>query len=109
MTVASVTQYLTSVQGKPKKVEDQLDRIIRGFLWGENKCAPINMDILCQDFSVGGKKLVCIKDRNKAINLKLLQKYLKFDPARPTCAPFLDPIIAKYVPASPIVSPECRI
>jgi hypothetical protein len=47
--------------------------------------------------------------RNKAIDLKLLQKYLNFGSARPIYAPFLDQILAKYDPASPIVSPECRI
>jgi hypothetical protein len=101
MTVASMTHHLTSVQGMPKEVEDQLDKITRGFLWGENKNkhGPLNMDILYQDFSVGGKNLVCIKDRNKAINLKLLQRYLNFGPARPAYTFFLDHIFAKHVPA----------
>ncbi|KAJ7867326.1 hypothetical protein B0H14DRAFT_2347013, partial [Mycena olivaceomarginata] len=51
----------------------------------------------------GGKNLVCLKDRNKAINLKVLQRYLNFGAA------FTDRVFAKFAQGSPVVAPEARI
>ncbi|KAJ7740171.1 hypothetical protein B0H14DRAFT_2252949, partial [Mycena olivaceomarginata] len=33
MTVGGMSQYLTSVQGMPKDVEDYLDKRIKSFVW----------------------------------------------------------------------------
>ncbi|KAJ6554633.1 hypothetical protein B0H19DRAFT_845166, partial [Mycena capillaripes] len=46
MTVASMTQYLASVQGMPRDVQTQLEKVTRNFLWGENKRTPLNGEIL---------------------------------------------------------------
>lgn len=109
MTVAGMTQYLTSVQGMPNFIEEQLEKITRNFFWGDKKKAPFNRDILYQERAAGGKKLISIKDRNKAIKLKSLQRYLNLGSIRPVYAFFLNRIFAKKVSSSPIVDPKCRI
>ncbi|KAJ7672041.1 hypothetical protein B0H14DRAFT_2424214, partial [Mycena olivaceomarginata] len=109
MTVAGMSQYLASVQGMPEQVEEQLQKITRAFLWGEDKRAPLNMDILYQPIEAGGKNLLCLEDRNRAINLKILQRYLTFGPTRAKWTNFTDRIFAKHLPLSPIVTPESRI
>jgi hypothetical protein len=53
--------------------------------------------------------MVCLKDRNKAINLKLLKRYLNFDVSKRRWADVTDRVFAKNVPAAPVVSPETRI
>ncbi|KAJ7484766.1 hypothetical protein B0H11DRAFT_1722699 [Mycena galericulata] len=52
--------------------------------------------------------MLCLKDRNKAIGLKLLQRYLSFGPSRPTWAPITDRIFTKNIPTQPVVPPETR-
>ncbi|KAJ7254130.1 hypothetical protein C8J57DRAFT_948763, partial [Mycena rebaudengoi] len=104
-----MTQYLTSVQGMAKEVLGRLEKMTKSFLWGEDKRAPLDSDILFQPISNGSKNMVCLEDRNKATNLKVLQRYLIFDVSRPTWAAFTDRVFAKNVPAAPVVSPDARI
>ncbi|KIJ53604.1 hypothetical protein M422DRAFT_154796 [Sphaerobolus stellatus SS14] len=72
------TQYLTQVQGMPKDVENTLVKIIRGFLWGESKSPPINLETMYADTASGGKKILNIKVRNHAIELGKIKAYLNF-------------------------------
>ncbi|KAJ7870296.1 hypothetical protein B0H14DRAFT_2331711, partial [Mycena olivaceomarginata] len=57
----------------------------------------------------GGKNTACLKDRNKAINLKLLQRYLNFGLSRPTWAAFTDRVFSNFAQGSPVVAPEALI
>lgn len=80
MEVGGRTQYLTKVQGMPKDIEKQLQKIIRKFMWDDSQ-SMVNEDTLYLDISLGGKKLLDIEARNEAILLKTLQRYLLPNPS----------------------------
>ncbi|KAJ3853367.1 hypothetical protein EV368DRAFT_73517 [Lentinula lateritia] len=44
MIIGGMTQYLTQVQGMPKKVEKKLEKRICQFLWGSKKLHTINFE-----------------------------------------------------------------
>ncbi|KAG6806335.1 hypothetical protein H0H92_011704 [Tricholoma furcatifolium] len=69
MVIGGRTQYRTSVQGMPKDLEDQLKKIMRKFLWGEDTTSAICLKTLYQPIEKGGKKLLNIKVRNEAIEI----------------------------------------
>ncbi|KAJ7158224.1 hypothetical protein C8R43DRAFT_882676, partial [Mycena crocata] len=104
MTVGGMTQYLTMVQGMPKDVETHLDNRIKSFIWSGKKAA-INQELLLLPVEEGGKNLLSIKDRNDAINLKTLQKYLDDGEDRGAWCYLADKSLNKNV-ASGIVVPE---
>ncbi|KAJ7657700.1 hypothetical protein DFH06DRAFT_990647 [Mycena polygramma] len=108
MTVAGMSQYLTSVQGMPASVEAQLEKLSKSFMWCDKKAA-INHEILYAPVEQGGKGLVSIASRNDAITLKILQHFLAFGPDRPVWAYFADRIYAKHVPLKPVLDRESRI
>jgi hypothetical protein len=76
MVVGGMTQYLTTVQGMPKDIEDYLDKRIKTFMWAGKRVAPLNNDFLFFPTEEGGKDLLSIKDRNDAIALKDIRDFL---------------------------------
>ncbi|KIM91740.1 hypothetical protein PILCRDRAFT_58227 [Piloderma croceum F 1598] len=56
MVVGGMTQYLAKVQTMPKQVEDDLQKIIRNFMW-DGKKAPVNINTLHLPIRQGGVKL----------------------------------------------------
>ncbi|EIN08078.1 hypothetical protein PUNSTDRAFT_69375, partial [Punctularia strigosozonata HHB-11173 SS5] len=43
MTVGGLTQYKTRVQGMPNSIQEELNKSIRKFIWGEGRGSPIAM------------------------------------------------------------------
>jgi len=39
MFAGGISQFMTTVQGMPKDVEDRKQKLINIFIWGENKAA----------------------------------------------------------------------
>ena len=111
MQVAGVTQYLTKVQGMPKEVEAELNKQIRRFMWNNEKTDTVNQTQMSTSHRRGGKKVLDIESRNKAIHLTWLKAYLHLGEDRPTWAFFADAIIREDVPSSHkiINDPESRI
>lgn len=66
--VGGITFYLTKVQGMPKEIEDNLEKIIRTFMW-ENSSPRVNMGMLHEPIERGGRNLLDIRSRNEAIHL----------------------------------------
>jgi exonuclease III len=111
MQVAGVTQYLTKVQGMPKDVELELNTLCRKFMWNFEKVDSINQKQMCATHKKGGKKLVNIETRNKAIHLTWLKSYLNLGNDRATWAYFADAIICTDIPDYQQIDkdPESRV
>ena len=111
MQVAGVTQYLTKVQGMPKNIESDLDNQVRRFMWNNEKTDTINRKQMQATHKSGGKKMLNLEARNKAVHLTWLRSYLDLGKNRPTWAYFADAIIGKDIPDSLAVDadPESRI
>jgi len=75
MFAGGISQFMTTVQGMPKDVEDRKQKLINIFIWGENKAA-INLKQTWQPFEKGGFKLLDIHARNEAIDIMWLKNYL---------------------------------
>ena len=111
MQVAGVTQYLTKVQGMPKDVESELNKRIRRFMWNNEKTDTINQAQMYAPHEKGGKKVLDIEARNKAIHLTWLKAYLNIGEERATWTYFADALISSDIPPSNKIDkdPESRV
>ena len=111
MQVAGVTQYLTKVQGMPSEVESELNKQIRRFMWNNEKTDTINQSQMYAPHNRGGKKVLDIEARNKAIHLTWLKAYLNIGEGRATWTYFADAIIGSDIPQSHRIDddPESRV
>lgn len=98
MVVAGMTQYLTKVQGMPILIEKQLLKQIRNFIWNSDTIPPINISTLCAPITEGGKNLLDLTARNKAIQLTWVKTYLQLGPCRPTWTYIADFLINQNIP-----------
>ena len=103
-----VSQYLTTVQGMPKKIESTLQKMINKFVW-DGKWPSINQQILGTPIHDGGIQLLDIKSRNEAIELMWLKKYLQFGAERPLWASLADFLIEEDIPRSSSINKELTI
>lgn len=78
MFVGGMTQYLTSVQGMPEDIADYFQKIIQDYFWEGKTKHAVNADTIHAPIEVGGRKLLNIKNRNKAIAIMWLKSYLQF-------------------------------
>lgn len=99
MVVAGMSQYLTQVQGMPKYVENVLSKQVKNFMWG-GKSPLVNKDTLFKRIDEGGRGLVDIRARNKAIDIMWLKSYLDFGPDRPLWALVVDVLMVLNVSVS---------
>ncbi|KAF6760767.1 hypothetical protein DFP72DRAFT_804738, partial [Ephemerocybe angulata] len=98
MEVGGRTQYKTRVQGMPKEVEKQLERMISDFLW--NGHTPgVNVETMRLPHTEGGFKILDIEARNEAIDLMKLKAYLDFE-KRPKWALIVDHLLTLNIPKS---------
>ncbi|TEB36086.1 hypothetical protein FA13DRAFT_1623548, partial [Coprinellus micaceus] len=91
------TQYHAMVQGMPKTIENKLATMINKIMWN-NKPAGVNHDMARLPFKQGGKKVLDITIRNKAINMTRLTCYLADTPTCPIWAYMANDLIAKDIP-----------
>jgi ribonuclease HI/exonuclease III len=97
MVVAGMTQFLTKAQGMPAEIEKRLTKRIQTFIWGSNSIPQISMEKMNQATAQGGKKLINLKARNKAIQLTWLKSYLQLDEDRPSWTYIADELINSAV------------
>ena len=111
MQVAGVTQYLTKVQGMPSTVETELNKQVRKFMWNYENVDTINQTQMFAPHGKGGKKLLDVGARNKAIHLTWLKAYLNLGPERAAWTYFADAIIGTDIPKSQNIceDPESRV
>ena len=100
MQVAGVTQYLTKVQGMPKEVENDLNKLVGQFMWNFEKVNTVNQAQMFAPHKKGGKKMLDIVARNKAIHLTWLKAYLNLGEDRVAWTYFADALIGMDIPES---------
>ncbi|KIY69343.1 hypothetical protein CYLTODRAFT_337003, partial [Cylindrobasidium torrendii FP15055 ss-10] len=81
-----MSQYLATVQGMPDKVEKKLAKIIRDFVWDKKTLGRVSEAHLLASLETGGRKILDIKSRNKAIQVMWLKSYLNLSSTRPRWA-----------------------
>ncbi|KIY47256.1 hypothetical protein FISHEDRAFT_59779 [Fistulina hepatica ATCC 64428] len=91
--IGGMTQYLMTVQGIPASVEKKLEKRIRTFLWNHDGVTRISMRTLQMHKLKGGKGILDIAARNKAIDLMWAKAYLNLSSARATWAYVVDELI----------------
>ncbi|KAJ7668711.1 hypothetical protein DFH06DRAFT_982898, partial [Mycena polygramma] len=95
MVVGGMTQYLATVQGMLKEIEERLDSRVRSFLWAEKEQVRVNKETVHAPSEIGGKNLLDIIARNEAITVTWLKTYLSFGPERPLWCFVADELLAK--------------
>ena len=83
-------QFLMQAQGMPTKIEDALMKMIRNFIWEDNKSPRVTLEYLHYPCEEGGLNLLDIKVRNEAIEIMWMKGYLNLLPLRPTWAKITD-------------------
>lgn len=101
MVIGGRTQYETSVQDMSKQVEELLARIVNKFMWKRTFCPVISINIMHLPFEQGGRKVLDVKVRNKAIEIMKTQQYLKLDNNQPKWAMLADKIISEKIMKKP--------
>ena len=99
MVVAGMSQYLTQVQGMPEHVEQSIVRRLGRFMWA-GKPPQVNAQTMYKKREEGGRALVDIATRNKAIDVMWLKSYLNLGPNRPLWAKIADILLAKWLSGS---------
>ena len=93
MEVGGCTQYLSYVQGMPLSVEKRLTKLIGDFVWDNRPSHPINLPTLSKPLCEGGLKLLDLRARNEAIELRKIHSYLNFNQC-PTWAYIADELFS---------------
>lgn len=99
ITAGAITQYLATVQGMPRIVEDRIEKMVKIFVW-EGARAPLRMDYLYEPLDNGGLGMLDIRSRNDAIELRWCRTYLNLGGARPTWALVADVLLEGQIPKS---------
>jgi exonuclease III len=99
MFAGGISQFMTTVQGMPKDVEDQIQRLISAFVWGGDR-ATVKLDQARQPLEKGGFKLLDIRARNEAIDIMWLKTYLTLNRSRPIWAFVADVLIEESIAKS---------
>ena len=94
------SQFLAKVQGMPKDIERELEKIIIDFVWNGDAHPRISKATLYHPVEEGGLNLLDIKSRNEAIDIMWLKSYLDISPARPRWAMLADVLLKRASAAS---------
>lgn len=92
-------QYLTTVQGMPRAVENKLEKMTKNFVW-EGAKAPLKMALLYHPLAEGGLGLLDLRSRNEAIKLRWCRPYLDLGSSRPTWTLIADVPFEGQIPKS---------
>ncbi len=100
MVVGGMTQFLTKVQGMPQEIEKRLEQRVQKFPWGNKNKININKETIYAPITGGGRNLLDIPIRNKAIIVTWIHTYLDLSLSHPLWAYAADAIIKRHTPAS---------
>ena len=92
------TQFLMKAHGMPDHIRKALTKLIREFIWGNNKCQHLALETLHSKKEEGGIELLNLKNQNEAIELVWLKEYLHATDSRPLWAHITDILLNKTAP-----------
>ena len=84
----------------PKEVENDLNKLVRQFMWNFEKVNTVNQAQMFAPHKKGGKKMLDIVARNKAIHLTWLKAYPNLGEDRATWTYFANTLICANIPDS---------
>src|SRR5882762_6250002 len=93
MFAGRMTQYLSTVQGMPTRVETRIQKMINSLVW-DTKKVSINLNVMNVPAEEGRIGLLDIQAWNEAIQIMWLKKYTPLGPSRPTWASIVDVLAA---------------
>ncbi|KAF9553475.1 hypothetical protein CPC08DRAFT_645612, partial [Agrocybe pediades] len=99
LVAGGLTQYLTRVQGMPVDIETMLSKKVSKFMWG-NATPMVNIETLHSSHIRGGKSLLDIARRNRAIEIMKLRTYLQPHAKRPRWTLVVEHLMGKTLPRS---------
>ncbi|KZP06554.1 hypothetical protein FIBSPDRAFT_764230, partial [Athelia psychrophila] len=99
MIIGGISQYLTTVQGMPKDIENEIISIQREFLWN-GKSSSVSLEKLHSPIEEGGLGILDVASRNEAIELMWTKRFLALGKDRPTWAYAADDLIRRNIPKS---------
>lgn len=100
MEVGGRTQFLARAQTMPEEVEDQLQKMVKEFVWNGEKHPLVSEETLRRKITEGGIGLLDLRARNEALDLLWAKEYLIMGPGRPKWAAVADALLAKAVAAT---------
>ncbi|KIY63898.1 hypothetical protein CYLTODRAFT_330204, partial [Cylindrobasidium torrendii FP15055 ss-10] len=93
--VGGCSQFLAAAQGMPDAITKELDKYIPEFVWGHVGTPTVNCNSLAQAHKQGGKSLLSINTRNKAIHITWWRDYLRIGTQHPRWAYVVNQIMIK--------------
>ncbi|KAK0184579.1 hypothetical protein F5146DRAFT_938456 [Armillaria mellea] len=90
--IGGLTQYLTTVQGMPKHIEDLLEKRERKFIWESQTKNLVSLETLKSPRNQGGLDILDIRLRNKVIEVMWIKELLSEE--KPTWTYFAHDMIA---------------
>jgi hypothetical protein len=99
MFAGGISQFMTTVHGMPKDIEDRIQKLINTFVWGGDKAA-VGLNQTRKPFEKGGFKLLDVRAQNEAIDIIWLKNYLSLGHSRPLWAFVADILIEESVAKS---------
>ena len=100
MIIGGKTQYITAAQSMPDQYMNILMKRIRSFLWNSEAIPAVATELLSELLSQGSRKILNLKARNEAINIRKIRKILDYSANRPLASDVAMTIIAKTLPKS---------
>ena len=98
MIIGGMTQFHATAQGMPDHIKRYLMTLSRKFIWGSDSPPPLPMSLLNSPINSGGRNIINIKFRNKAIHIMKLRKLYLSPPNRPVAADAVIAIIKACLP-----------
>ncbi|KAF5344335.1 hypothetical protein D9758_013247 [Tetrapyrgos nigripes] len=98
MVIGNMTQYLTQVQGMPTQIEKRVTKRVQNFIWAEKERNPVSKATVLRPIEQGGRKVLDIEARNKAIDVMWAKAYLNFEESRPLWAKVADKLFWLHTP-----------
>ncbi|KAF5367955.1 hypothetical protein D9758_004520 [Tetrapyrgos nigripes] len=98
MVIGGMTQFLTQVQGMPEQIEKKVKKRIRNFVWAEKEKSPVNKETVHGPIEDGGRAVLDIGARNKAIDIMWTRSYLTFGEDHLLWAKVADALFALHSP-----------
>ena len=107
--VQSKAVFLATVNGMPKSVEKEMQRMYHTFMWNGKPKGLIKWEQALVEKSKGGLGVPDIAARIEAIEIMWLKKWLSVDATRPKWALIMDMIINESIAKQPIIDEESRM
>ena len=107
--VQSKAVFLATVNGMPKNVEEELEKMYHSFLWNGKVKGLMKWEHVVEKRSKGGLGIPDIAARVEAIEIMWLKRWLSPKEKRPKWAYIMDMILNESIAKKPLIDKESRL